>query len=397
MTQGRESAPPTPAPDVARATGHGGTRLDRLGNMLLPADRSALELWFLSRIAVFVAATFAPWLLFDGEPVPGVLERWSQWDADLYIEIARYGYGGNPQQAPDPGLPAFFPGLPLLLRLVHVAVPNWTAAGLLISLAAGAVATIALSRLGEYEGPPGTGQRAVLALLVCPWAVFLAAGYTEALFLAFAVPAWLLARRGHWLGAALVAAGASSVRITGVFLAVALVVEWVTRARPRRLASLPCLAIPFVPPALYSTYLYVRTGDWLAWKHAQEVGWGRSLVPPWEALRTTWNVATNPHSPHMWSFRFELLAAGVGVALVLWLLARRQWGELTYVGIQVAALTSSAYYLSIPRALLLWWPLWLLVAGSGLRRPWLYRLYVAVSTPLMIIFTLAFTHGDWAG
>ncbi len=83
---------------------------------------------------------------------------------------------------------------------MHLLVPHWTAAGLLVSLVAGAVAAVALARIAALHLPGSrAGGRAALFLLVSPCAVFLAAGYSEALFLALALPAWLAARRQRWL------------------------------------------------------------------------------------------------------------------------------------------------------------------------------------------------------
>lgn len=363
------------------------------------ADREALATWVLTRLASVVLAGAAGAFLATERPVPAFLDRWTQWDVALLIEIAQYGYDGNPSEEPDPGLPAFFPGMPLALRAVHLIVPNWALAGLLISFVAGAVAVVALARLGEAYGPRGAGPRAVLVLLVSPWAVFLFAGYTEALFLAFAIPSWLLARRGQWAMAALAAAGAASVRITGVFLAVALIVQFVAARgwRSAGWARVGWLAVPFVPPALYFLYLLARTGDPFAWLQAQEAGWGRELVPPWESFLTTWNAAFQVSNEFTWAFRGELVAAAVGVALTIWLLVARQWGELTYVGLQVASLLSSSFYLSVPRATLLWWPLWLLIAWIGLRHRWIHATYLAVSVPLMATMLIAFTRGAWVG
>ncbi|HEY9522608.1 MAG TPA: mannosyltransferase family protein, partial [Thermopolyspora sp.] len=186
----------------------------------------ALLLWFGSRLGLIVAATVGAALLSGADTAEPFLERWRRWDADLLIKIAQYGYGGDPSQSPDAGLPAFFPGMPMAIRVVHSAVPGWILSGLLISLVAGAIAVVALVRLGDLDDRPGTGWRAVLALLLCPTAVFLFAGYSEALFLAFAIPAWLAARRRNWRVAALLATGASCVRITGLFLALALIVEY---------------------------------------------------------------------------------------------------------------------------------------------------------------------------
>ncbi|MEW9555682.1 mannosyltransferase family protein [Nonomuraea sp. NPDC050783] len=349
------------------------------------AARDALLLWLGSRagllMATLLGATFAEYA-----------GKWRKWDAGLFITIAQYGYDGEPGRPPDAGLPAFFPGLPVALRAAYFVVRDWETAGLLISLVAGAVAVVALARLAELEG--ADGWMAVAALLAFPMAVFLAAGYSEALFLAFAVPAWLAARQERWPEAVLLAAGASCVRITGLFLAVALVVEFAVRRQPVRRAG--WLLVPFLPLVAYSAYHYARSGDWLAWKHAQEAGWGREFVWPWEAWRRTWGSAMGGDDFAV-AFRMEIAGAVVAVAVLVWLLVLRRWSELVYTGAQAAALMTSAYYLSIPRSLLLWFPLWVLVAKVATGRRWVIALYVLIAGPLMLLNTVRFLSGAWAG
>ena len=55
---------------------------------------------------------------------------------------------------------------------------------------------------------------------------YLAAGYSECLFAAFAFSAWLAARRDRWVLAVVLAAGASAVRVNGLFLAAAIALEF---------------------------------------------------------------------------------------------------------------------------------------------------------------------------
>jgi Gpi18-like mannosyltransferase len=190
--------------------------------------RAALTTWAASRLGVAVLSFAAMWMVADttAGDVPSWLHSWDHWDATLFVNVARFGYGGYPAHYSDPGLVAFFPGEPLLLRAVHVVVPSWVAAGLLISLIAGAVACVGLARLAVVDDGASAPDRAVLYLVLSPFAVFLAAGYSEALFLALALPAWVCARRRRWLLAGVLAGGAAGVRVTGVFLAAALVVEF---------------------------------------------------------------------------------------------------------------------------------------------------------------------------
>lgn len=349
------------------------------------AGRDALLLWFGSRGGLLMATLL-------GVTLGEYADKWRKWDAGLFITIAQYGYDGEPGKPVDQGLPAFFPGLPAVLRVVHLVVDDWSAAGLLISLVSGAVAMVALARLAELEG--ADGWMAVLALLTFPMAVFLAAGYSESLFLAFAIPAWLAARQGRWPQAVMFAAGASCVRITGLFLAVALVVEFFVRKETPRRAG--WLVLPFMPLVAYSLYHYRRSGDWLAWKHAQEAGWGRDFEWPWEAWKTTWRSAMGGDDFAV-AFRMEIAGAVLAVAVLVWLLVLRRWSELVYTGAQAAALMTSAYYLSVPRSLLLWFPLWVLIAKVATRRAWVIALYALISGPLMLVNTARFLSGAWAG
>ena len=362
-------------------------------------DLAALGVWLASRVVVVVLTVGGGWLLSGarGSETEGFLRRWDRWDVGLFRKVAEFGYAGYPQDYPDQGIEAFFPGAPLVLRAVHLVVPDWTAAGLLVSLLAGAVASVALGRLAVLEGLPAS--RPVLYLVLSPYAVFLFAGYSEALFLALALWGWLAARQDSWVLAGLLVAGAATVRISGLFLACGLVVQYLAAHRGRLRADAVALTAPFLAIAAYVTYLWTLTGDWLRWSHAQGQGWGREFTAPWDAFRTTLSAARNLEqgAEYTWSFRAEILAVAVGLALTVVLLVRRRWGEATYVGLSVTALATSTYYLSVGRATLLWWPLFLLLAAAAQRRPWVHPAYVALSAPIMALLVLTFTSGRWVG
>ncbi|HEY3604773.1 MAG TPA: mannosyltransferase family protein [Sporichthyaceae bacterium] len=371
------------------------------------SDATALRLWALSRVAVFALVSAAGWLFADRAARTPVryLDRWTQWDTLHYVTIAHWGYGGGPA-GPQVPLEAFFPGFPLTMRAVHLLFGvGYVVAGLGISLVAGGLATVALARLAADEVGGGTAgdllaERTVLLFLLAPSAIFLAAAYTEALFLAFALWAWWFARRGNWLAAGLLAAGASATRITGLFLALALVVEFLTaRDGRRRWAQAPWLALAFAPIAGYFTYLHHRTGDWHAWQHAEAKGWYRDFHWPWQALKITWHNAHggNQTTDFEWMFRAEILAVAIGIALLVWLVRHRRWGEATYIALQLYAFTTGMWFFSVPRATLLWWPLWTGLAAWSLRRPAVLQGYLAVFAPFSVVLTLLFCTGRWAG
>jgi hypothetical protein len=392
---------------------------DRLAHRLLPADREVLWLYAATRLGLWVCAYCARWLFpADGSarhPAP-VLSSWQQWDWSYYLRIARDGY--FPAGAPQPGTTgwdnreAFFPGFPLVLRAAHTVVRDWTAAGLLVSFAAGAVAVLALARIARLDLPGvDDGRRTVRLFLLSPCALFLAVGYTESLFLALALPAWLAARRANWPLAGLLSCLACAVRISGVFLVAAMCVQFLCDHPARRarelghstaawvLRVLPWLALPALSPLAYAAYLHAHTGDWWAWKHAENRGWYRDFTPPWTAWHHTWTAAFGhtQAAPYAVEFQFELLAAVVGLALVALLLVRRRWPEAVYAALGLGSLCVSYWYMSIPRATLLWWPLWTALAAATARRPRLETLYLCAAAPLSTVLALAFLTGRWAG
>ncbi|MFI9645543.1 mannosyltransferase family protein [Streptomyces sp. NPDC052040] len=374
---------------------------------LTAVDREVLWLYLLTRTGIWITAYCTSWLFpadratRDSGPL---LAPFRQWDWTHYLDIARDGYfpgRAGPWVSGWDNREAFFPGFPLLLRAVHTVVPYWTASGLLISFTAGAVAVVALARIAELY-LPGTnaGRRTVLFFLLSPCAIFLAVGYTEALFLAFALPAWIAAQRRNWPLTATLTALAATVRISGLFLAAAIALHFLLTARSRRhWRSFPWLVLPALPPALYTGFLWARTGDWTAWQHAQERGWYRTFHTPWEAWANTWHGAFGHTMTTGYAIMFqaELLAMVTGLFLLALLLRRRRWPEAVYIGLTLWALGTSYWYMSVPRATLLWWPLWIALAAAARRRPHTVTAYVCLVAPLTTVFAITFLSGRWAG
>ncbi len=366
---------------------------------LTSADLTALGIWLVSRLAVLSLSWPAAFIFRGSNKSPqGWFALWQNWDAVRLMLIAQYGYF-SPAEKLYPDQVAFFPGFPAALGLVHVIVRQWTLSGLVVSFIAGGFAVVALSRIAERDYRPGSGNRAVLFLVVSPAAIFLAAGYTEALFLALAVTSWLSARNEHWGRAVLLAGLASVVRVNGLFLCAALVVEILRRGGTQRVRALAMFIPALVPPACYELYLHVRTGSWLAWQHAEQAGWQRQVTNPINTFKTTWTAGFGHEftAPINFVFQLEVLAVAAGVVATVLLLWYRRWPEAIYVGLTIVALATSIWYESVPRSLLLLWPLWCGLAAFAVRRPWAGWLYVAVSAPISAAIALLFMSGNWAG
>lgn len=243
----------------------------------------AVGLFLLTRLAVWCVAVLtvlvAPdhlgdqagqWGAVDVH-LPGALtDVWRRWDAGWYERIASSGYHW------PSATPAFFPLLPALMApLGRLLAGQYALAGVLVSLAAGAMAATGIEQLGRRHLDPASAWRAVVLLCVFPTSVFLGAPYGESLFLALAVGTFLLAERDRLAAAAVVTGLALLVRPQGAAVAAALaVVLWQRRGA----RGLLLLAIPAALFAVFPALLWVWIDRPLAFLQAQEQ-WERSLSP----------------------------------------------------------------------------------------------------------------------
>ena len=374
--------------------------------------------WLISRLALVVLVGLTGYLIgFDrdqrrADPWAWWAGRFSWADSFHYLRIADKGYL-------PPGLPccdqAFFPGYPLAIRfLTPLLGGRPTLAGLLISHVAAAVAAVLLWRLAvRLTGDARVGVLAVLLLAVTPYGVFLSAVFTEALFLALSLGAWLAGVERRWWWAGMLAGLATVVRVNGVFLAAGLALMYLLQLRPAGTAGwdggwrrprVDALALlsPAIAVGGFVAYLHARTGSWTAWTDAQVIGWGRRTAWPWQGIQGGWHAIGHATTPDLFvAYVADVGFALAGVGLVLVLLWRRRWAETVYVAASVAVLLCSTTVQSSPRYALTWFPAYLMLA-EGLvwlrdRRPgiWPSVVVIGLSLPVMGAIAIALAAHLW--
>lgn len=148
----------------------------------------------------------------------------ARWDSAWYLTIARHGYlpGLGRLTAPRD---AFFPLYPLGLRALSDLGLQTALAGVMLSLAALALALYGIHRLSALElagsGRAGASEiprLAVLATALAPMAFFLSAVYSESLYLALSVGLFWCARQGRWAWVGVLGALAAVTRSAGLVL-----------------------------------------------------------------------------------------------------------------------------------------------------------------------------------
>jgi hypothetical protein len=352
-----------------------------------------------SRVAFLLVVLAALWFLDDstGGPDIGFFDAWRRWDAHHLLTIAEHGYTA-PES--DPHAAAFFPLFPLFVRaLLFIGIPT-IPAGMVVSAVSSIVAGAYLYRLAEEELGDGMGRRALTYLMVFPTAVFLIAPYSEALFVAGAIPAFYYARRGRWHLVGIPAAIAMGARAAGLFLLIGLAVEFIRQRdfSKARLANAGlALLIGILPLLAYGAFLSQAFGDPFQFMVHQKEGWGRSLFTnPIDAYRTTVaGLAPTTASNWIMAWRGEIVAAFVGCAFTLWAIVKREWGYAAYMGVTMGALMTSTWYFSIPRMLLGLFPIVLFLAEWTRGRSWAHDTVLVVSAPLATLGVIVFTQNHW--
>jgi len=202
----------------------------------------------------------------------------TRWDSAWYLAVARTGYPHVIRAGV--GLPAqstlgFFPLLPLIIRLgVDVTGLSYVRVGLVVTFLAGLVGAILIWwLLYPTWGRLGASQGTALVFF-SPGAFVLSEVYTEGLLIALVAGALLALRGRHWAAAGVLAGLATATEPLGIAAVVPCVVAAVYAIRLRR--EWRSLLAPLLSPVgivAFFCFLWVRTGNPLAWYVTQRRGW----------------------------------------------------------------------------------------------------------------------------
>jgi hypothetical protein len=383
----------------------------------------------------------------------------ARWDSAWYLTIAHYGYRpdlGAFTASRTAFFPLYPLGL---RAISDVGVPAVLAGVLLsvCALAFGLYGLHRLSTLEMARLSPGRSRDvARLTVLTCalgPMAFFFSAVYSESLYLALSVGVFLCARRGRWGLAASCAALAAATRSTGIVLALPLALlylygpredraperehavspgvpqstnvgaKWAAvfeRLRPRYRLRADSLWIVLVPTGvvLYMAHLALAGGDALSPFSAQ-AGWSRHFAGPyggvWDGLKAAWQGARQLLSFQRTHVYFPLagasptIAAGHNLMLFVFLVA----GAVALVGVlRLLPFAYGAYLLgalalplsypvasqplmSLPRFLLVLFPLNIWLAVRLVSRPRLTRTVLVISALGLAFFSAEFSTWHW--
>jgi hypothetical protein len=345
-----------------------------------------------------------------------VANVWARWDSVWFLRIAEHGYTHVAA--------AFYPLYPLTLAgLGPVFGGHYVIAGIAVSLAAALVSFLLLQRLAEDRLGVDGSRRAVLYLAVFPMSLFLQAVYSESLFIALALGAFLLGERRRWLGAGALTGLAALTRITGFALLPAL--AWMAWRQPPGRERRRALASLAVAPAIFSAYplyLGLAHGDAFAFTSSQgyfnrHLSAAGPLGGIWDGLRAGWagirQLVSGSHTHTYWpavpvhdtdpmrvaAVNLEALAflvVLVWLAVAAWRRFGAPYGLFALVSLAVPLSVPSHRWplLSIPRFGLVLFPCFLALAAIG-GRPRVHTGILVVSSIMLGVAVTQWALWQW--
>ncbi len=329
------------------------------------------------------------------EDLGAAVAIWDRWDSRHYLWLAEHGYSA---EGDERWLIAFLPLFPWLTRAVALVTRHYLLAGLLVSTAASLAAGLLLRRLAALDADDGEALRAVALLFVFPTSFFLHVPYTEGLFLALGLGAFLAARRRSWMWAGALGGLGALARVTGVLLLPALALEAWSEWRQTRRAR-PAWFWLLLIGAGFGVYLalnHVLTGEPFAFLRAHREHWYRSSDWPWSGLGSLWRArAERAGAESQMLGTQELVFALLGLVSTL-AGARAQRVSYTFwMAANWVIFVGQSFVYCVPRFSLTLFPMFLLLARLTRRPAWALALG-AWSLLFLALFTSLYVQGRWA-
>ncbi len=214
-----------------------------------------------------------------------------EFDCKWFIDVAKNGYDPAPTGLSNANAAnwAFLPGYPMLAKVVSLITGFDTLTSLL--LVSNLFFLLALFLWNSYikllKINSGLRRLSLIVLCFLPYSIYYLAPYTESMFLAFTLAAFIAMKKKHFLLAGILGMGMTVTRNVGVMFVFPLLLAGIMEYGFRNIfrltydnakLALGIMLVP-LPMFIFQNYLYHITGDSFAFMHIQ-LAWGRSMDNP---------------------------------------------------------------------------------------------------------------------
>ncbi len=348
--------------------------------------------------------------LLENYSLPHWITAFAGFDGVHYLTIAENGYSFA-------GLvEAFFPVWPVSLHLAFK-MGNTLGYGLLANFFLMIPLVYFLIHFIKSCYPKINVNRFLLLFLVFPTSMFFFAMYSETLFMLLIITTFLAAHHKKWWLAALLTIIASATRIVGVILVPALLIElWMQSNQNTALLKIRFTHVQkFVTSKwkeivlictgclgllAYMLYLQINFGDALLFKTVQSQ-WGHDrsdtiILYPQVIYRYIKIMLTSfEFTLGWWTVAQEMVVGLIAPFLPLLFFRKIRLSHLFFGFCVTIIPTLTGTFSSLPRYILVAFPIFLGLYYLLEKRPKLFWLWILFSTLALICNTILFVQGYW--
>lgn len=323
---------------------------------------------------------------------------YARWDSYRYVKIAQEGYS-------DPKWSTFFPGYPIMMRIVDTALALYiketpsnhrmALAGVIVSAIMSYVAAVGMYVFTRDRLGAEFAERGMFYLLIFPTAMFMIQVYTESAYLAVSLWALIFAYRKQWWIAGALAIYATLTRPTGLFLFFPMFTIWLDhwwRGKTLHPAVLLAVFAPVITFFTFNSYLSANGIDTI---EAQQ-DFGRHLLHPAAVLALIQQIGwMGAHPNGTIQIGFDLLLTLFTTMMCLLEFWRHSGLALyglaaTWISLATGQLVSQNRYVLIVI------PIYFVLVRWGQNKA-IDRTWTVISLLLLALYQIQFTQGLWTG
>lgn len=341
-------------------------------------------IWLISLIAIL----FLLFLIFPKSEYASAnfFENFTNWDGRYYISIAKYGYV-------DPTHYAFFPGYPLVIRVLSLITGNFALSAVLISMTSTLLACFIFYKLIKLDFKEKIARNSIFALLIFPTSFYFLMTYSEGLFLLLSLLTFYYFRKENFFLATFFGFFSCLTRFVGLVLIVSILIQIIINQGFNRKNWIILLApLGFF---IFCLYLYTQTQNLFYFIKAQSE-WNRVFGFPWGGI---WQAIINITQPEFIQkypyvvFDLMFTVFGLGMAIRSFRFLPPLYSFYILGSVLLPLITSILS--SMSRFLLPVFPIFIMIAL--IKNNAFKLIYLTISLLLLFLFALLFLNWYWIG
>lgn len=330
--------------------------------MLKNSFTKVLSIFIISRFIVYFFGSMSGYVFTKKE---SLANAFCTWDCDWYLGLIKNGYQLVPSAHPDGNAAnwAFFPVFPKTISTIgNFFHTDYLDLAYLLNNFAFLIALYVLYQYVKKELDEDIALTTVLLISFSPYSLYFSVPYTESFFFLCMILVFYFAHNSQWLYAGIAAAVLSGTRGVGVMIVFSLLIMMVKQKGLLNILKFKneesykkLLSLLMAPLGLffYMHYLYLKTGDALAFSHIQ-IAWERS---PHNPISVLFDGLFKYGSVEF----YYALVATIGIILSLVLLWKKRYAEFVISIIAILIPLSTALY-SMPRYTFALFPIYIALA-----------------------------------